>query len=319
MSDSNAKRLAKAAKDTILTDLCNSIDIKKRENNLSRDDRIPRGFVAGLVAGVKPVCPWISRDAINNEYRRRRKNGIFYIEAGASLTTTGAVDIARNTVSDITLERKKGGRPVGASNKNKNNLKLAVIASKNEIATLYKAERDQAGKKRLKRGRLDDIIKEVKERNSLPDDIVIDKPLIRQRMKQNIFVSVGHAGLSSPLTKIEPEIVETLIQLSKMRQSLTPSQSVKLINSMITGTDIQQKLISFKQKYSHGGDGTVGVGYWNGFKKRNADKIVSKRGQKYELDRDNWTTYSNFLQMYDQIYEEMEEAGVARKLLILEW
>ena len=44
-----------------------------------------------------------------------------------------------------------------------------------------------------------------------------------------------------------------------------------------------------------------------------------KRGQKYELDRDNWTTYSNFLQMYDQIYEEMEEAGVARKLLIPEW
>ena len=114
-----------------------------------------------------------------------------------------------------------------------------MIASKNEIATLYKAERDQAGKKRLKRGRLDDIIKEVKKRNLLPDDIVIDKPLIRQRMKQNIFVSVGHAGLSSPLKKIEPEIDETLIQLSKMRQSLTPSQSVQLINSMIAGTDIQ--------------------------------------------------------------------------------
>ena len=82
-------------------------------------------------------------------------------------------------------------------------MKLAVIAPKNKIATIYKTERDQAGKKRLKRGRLDDIIKEVEKRNLLPDNIVIDKPLIRQRMKQNTFVSVGHAGLSSPLTEIE--------------------------------------------------------------------------------------------------------------------
>lgn len=48
-----------------------------------------------------------------------------------------------------------------------------------------------------------------------------------------------------------------------------------------------------------------------GFKKRNEHKIVTKKGAKYELDRDKWTTYANFSDMYNHIYEEMEDAKVA--------
>ena len=42
--------------------------------------------------------------------------------------------------------------------------------------------------------------------------------------------------------------------------------------------------------------------------------ICSKREQKYELDRNKWTTYTNFTDMYNHVYIEMEEAGVAVKL-----
>ena len=48
--------------------------------------------------------------------------------------------------------------------------------------------------------------------------------------------------------------------------------------------------------------------------KKHSDRIRSKRGQKYALDRANWTTYANFAEMYDHCYHEMEVAGVARKL-----
>ena len=48
--------------------------------------------------------------------------------------------------------------------------------------------------------------------------------------------------------------------------------------------------------------------------KRNGDKIISRRGQKYELDRSNWTTYQNFCLMYDDIEEELIHAGLAEKL-----
>ena len=73
------------------------------------------------------------------------------------------MDVAPNTVSDITLDTKKVRRHVGTTDKKKDNLQLAVIALKNEIIIIFKIERDQAGKKHLKCGCLDDIIKEVKK------------------------------------------------------------------------------------------------------------------------------------------------------------
>ena len=42
--------------------------------------------------------------------------------------------------------------------------------------------------------------------------------------------------------------------------------------------------------------------------------IKSKKGVKDELNRKRWTTYSNFLQIYELIGEEMVEAGVTHKI-----
>ena len=42
--------------------------------------------------------------------------------------------------------------------------------------------------------------------------------------------------------------------------------------------------------------------------------MVSTRGQKYQLNHQNWTTYANFWDMYHHIYNEMMDAGVAEPL-----
>ena len=60
--------------------------------------------------------------------------------------------------------------------------------------------------------------------------------------------------------------------------------------------------------------GTFGSSYWKGFRKRNRHLVVSKQGQKYELDRSAWSTYANFAQMYDQVIEELENAHIAELL-----
>ena len=41
---------------------------------------------------------------------------------------------------------------------------------------------------------------------------------------------------------------------------------------------------------------------------------MSKRGQKFAMDRNNALTYSNVRQMYKEVYESMVDAGVAIKL-----
>ena len=73
-------------------------------------------------------------------------------------------------------------------------------------------------------------------------------------------------------------------------------------------------MVEWKRKCLFGNDGTICIGYWKAFKKRNAHLICSKRGQKYELDRDKWTTYANFVQMYDHVYEALEDMNLAEKL-----
>ena len=42
--------------------------------------------------------------------------------------------------------------------------------------------------------------------------------------------------------------------------------------------------------------------------------LCSKKGQKFELDRSSWSTYTNFNHMYSKIVEEMEDSGVAERL-----
>ena len=67
-------------------------------------------------------------------------------------------------------------------------------------------------------------------------------------------------------------------------------QGIELVNSMIEGTEAQNKPVGFKKVNSHVPIdpsllGRVGRGYWNGFIGRNRDKIISRHGQKYELNR----------------------------------
>ena len=44
----------------------------------------------------------------------------------------------------------------------------------------------------------------------------------------------------------------------------------------------------------------------------NGHVLVSKQGENYELDRSAWITYANFSHVYEQIGEELVEAGVAK-------
>ena len=104
----------------------------------------------------------------------------------------------------------------------------------------------------------------------------------------------SNPGLLSPLHAYEMKFVQAILQMARMRELLSPSESVHLINSMIAGTQAQTDLITFKSKNSFEEDRSVGVGYWNGLKKQNGHLISLKKGAKYELDRSKWTTYANF-------------------------
>ena len=80
------------------------------------ESRIPRGLIAGIVRSHAAVCPWLNCNVINNELRRRKYKGIFYVSAAAINDTTGVTDNALAIVEDD----MKGGRPEGSTDKKGN-------------------------------------------------------------------------------------------------------------------------------------------------------------------------------------------------------
>ena len=122
------------------------------------------------------------------------------------------------------------------------------------------------------------------------------------------------AGIKSPLLALEPTIVSIIIQMARIRQCLTPSRGIRLVNALIDGTQHQKEFTDWKAKHCSDVKGSVGRGYWRGFMKRNGHLICSKRGAKYELDRASWSTYANFLDMYVHVISEMVNAGLAIEL-----
>jgi len=193
---------------------------------------------------------------------------------------------------------------------------------KNDIAMQYKTEHDEAKEEgtRMKPGRLKEIIETNKIRNELRD-LNIPEVTIRMRTQRcsSVMKLSNHGGLSSPLLEIDDAVVEIILLMARIRQCLTPSTGLALVNSLIDKQPIQEKLIAWKKKFSSNATGTVGYKYWNGFMRRNKYRLVSKRGQKYSLDCQNWTTYRNFFDMYEHTYDEMVASGVAEKLTEPTW
>ena len=126
------------------------------------------------------------------------------------------------------------------------------------------------GKKRLPPGRLSSIISDVKRRNCLTDESIILESGIRSRVKNHrLLVLQSHPGTQSPMLQYEMEFIKVITQMARMRECLSPSEAISLINSMIEGTHAQDNLIKSKKKNTFGESGELGVGYWQAFKRQN--------------------------------------------------
>ena len=327
-----ARKSQVASKKAALKTLCKCVYDDEQENG----GKLPYGYMTTFIEENKKIWTWMTRDTMLAAYRRfKLKLEAQKTEKDSESKPAAEVNMVSGTIStvisDLTgdsalsstssyLERSKGGRPVGTTVDRKRLEKNAILEAKNEITVKYKMAVDaaRAHNRNAKRGYLSKLIADVKKKRKIEH---VDIPLktIQQRVFRKNEVIHHSPGLVSPLLQIEDTVVKFVIRMAEIRQSLTPSRGLALINSLITDTPIQKELEIWKEKYSNNKSGSVGQSYWRAFLKRNAHKIISKRGQKYELDRQNWTTYANFVNMYDQCIEQMVRAGVAKKRIEPAW
>ncbi len=87
------------------------------------------------------------------------------------------------------------------------------------------------------------------------------------------------------------------IQMGMIQQPLSVREGVELMNSLINGTHFQKEVAEFQMEQKLDQDvfsyGEVGKGLWRGFLKCNGHRIVTQRGEKFAVDRLDWTTFNN--------------------------
>jgi hypothetical protein len=144
---------------------------------------------------------------------------------------------------------------------------------------------------------------------------MVSAETIRTRVKR-AKLTVQQRGAPPLLPEsVEKLIAETVLEMQRIRQPLSVSETIEFANSLIEGSEYQEKIKKWKNDHGLPVDSaSLGIGWWKGFSKRFEEILVTKKGEKFAKNRSDWSTESNIRQMYDEIYQNMVNAGVARKL-----
>ena len=283
----------------------------------SPNGKMPYGEVAKVVKNLKNDNPWINRNVINfafKKYVKQKKEEGKVVASGASVVGTDTTSSGTTkTVSTATVSTKVVaiGRP---SNLKKEHEKEVVTAAKNEITHDYLATKNEYKQKgeKLPDGWLKKKVISVCTKRGIPEYAPkISLSTIRSRTKAIVLQGGGSETLMAP---VEPHLVELICAMASIRRCLSTSECITLANDLIAGTELESTIIKWKKDRMEYFEGSpvLGKKYWMLFKRRWAHKLVTKRGQKFAMDRSNALTYSNVKKMYDEVYDCMVDAGVAR-------
>jgi hypothetical protein len=293
--------------------------------------RLPHLKMAEVLQGLLDNGANANRDMLNQRLKRYKKPPAG-ISPEAPLSVIDVTIAHQSNVSSLlgvegvennmvtNTNTKMAGRPKGSTRDSIKKANDNIEECKVEISLAYQKKMNEskaAGRERVTPGYLTNLIRDTKTAKGIPKDYYISEKTIKARIIRK-KLHPPHPGTSSPLEGAEEAVVQILIQMGNIRQPLTATEGLQLMNGLIKNQDLQRKLIDFKLKRRMKGDlehlGRVGKSYWNGFMKRHHHQLVTKRGEKFASNRADWSKHSYIKQMYDVIYDEFVGAGVARKL-----
>ena len=303
-------KATKSSRKALLASLCDDMYNLYTKNG----NRLPYGHITVILESLKPTEPWLTRNIINKAFLNYKKsNGagapqqvIVVADKVNSKKDKNCSSVMDSEISDLSnVSSFEGisdsvkwnvGRPVGTTAEKKEQSEKKIIAARNEAAKKYASVRINAKKrgKRVRKGELKNIIKECTKKYEIDQDIISPLAIRRRVDRQSLECHHLAGGQVSPLADIEPLVVGIILLMACIWQCLTPSKGLALVHSIIDGTKVQEDLKKWKVENTPNSIGIVGKGYWRSLFKRYRNQIVSKRGQKNELNQQNWTTYANF-------------------------
>ena len=315
------KAANKAAIDVAVADLVAAINIRHSNGGtrLTKGDQLYKHTIASLQANGIDITHnalkmRVSRASV--EDRRElvgREIGLTTSVSSPSSLSNESLTLSQSDDIEVPEKSTAGGRPKGSTKARKKqdiaNESKCIDAIVSEYSKHYNAAKSVGGK--VDYGYTNKLIDEKKKEFGV--NCTISTRAIQNRTHKGR--QTAYRGAKAPLEAVELALVPICIQMGKIRQPLCCTEAISLMNDMIENTDTKQKLIEFQQSRKLGTygfeKGRVTKGWWRGFLRRHEDKLVTKRGEKFALNRSDWTTLPNIKQMYEVIYDEMVDANVA--------
>lgn len=245
---------------------------------------------------------------------------------GSSIATSSAQSTSTHPGPSATPYHT-GGRPKGTTNANKKKQKDTLTDCRNAIAREYFNERKKSENtlKALPNNYLKNLIESKKVEYGIEGEVGINPKTIMRRYQRHAKdperhqLESMHPGTSSPLHGVERIILQIIFGMQQVRQPMYKDEVITLMNEVIKGTRHEEEFREFKEKRLASGavDDSgllVGERWWQGFLQRHKAELESKKCERFASDRADWTRMETFIDMYNSIYAEMADAGVAVKL-----
>ena len=132
------------------------------------------------------------------------------------------------------------------------NLELATISFRSEVASKHMEERSRSVKNRLKKGRFDEIVKQIHILRNIPKEVTIERDAIERRaQRKNLITCSINGGRESLLAPYDDHFVDMIIKLSRCWHQISTHEGMELINSLIKDIPIYEKDREQKIKNSY--------------------------------------------------------------------
>ena len=183
----------KTVKKAILKSIAEQVDFQV--DNAKSAGESTYGIANAIIRQFKESQPWLNRNLYSHYVKTNKPPRVITVDTSiqvmSSLDSEPIAGAAPST--EVTKVLQKGGRPKGSTNKNIAELATRIIKAKNHAAVEFgKVKSETCGKKRVRKGSLDSIIEEAREKFNLPTEVKLNKKTIRSRFKPAHKIRVAH-------------------------------------------------------------------------------------------------------------------------------
>ena len=223
-------------------------------------------------------------------------------------TTGNAMEVDTNVDYSTSINQTRISRKQKKINEQK---QRALILESRTLAAMKYSNAQKSAVGKVAPGTLQNIIANVEIEKKLEPGTILPATIKSRVIRNNL--TGYNPQTTPPLLPIEPFLVELCFRMGRMGKSLQKPVILQICSELMRNTEHEKKYRRFIIDKSQ--KSVVPGNHWyTKFLHRHSEKLSSVSETIMDVNRKTYCVKENFLRMYENIYHQMTEAGVAIKL-----